>query len=222
MPESDPTLHILWVLGAGTNGRYLHGTESLIRCRLAAQAWKSGRYNYVLVSGGTNQPHQTYSEAILMAQELMRLGVPSQYIILEDKSIDSFTNIWYSVFRLNRWRIIRPEYRRFWFGRRVGTLNRLVARPRFRNQPAVLHPVTHRLHDWRIRLSWRLSAARKMADAASIRLGKNAGSYIPPLRSLLLGILFIAAILVWPSGRSGKPLSYRQGLRRKMKEAQPR
>lgn len=66
-----------------------------IRCDKALELFLTGGFDYILVTGGITNPKetQTVSEAEIIREWLLSKKVPSEAIIMESRSLDSFENI---------------------------------------------------------------------------------------------------------------------------------
>ncbi|ROU06502.1 YdcF family protein [Lysobacter enzymogenes] len=62
------------------------------RVAAAARAWQAGRAPAILVSGGASTSTRGISEAAIMADALVKLGVPREALVLEDGSRDTRGN----------------------------------------------------------------------------------------------------------------------------------
>lgn len=58
----------------------------------AAQLFKNGKINYLIVSGGVLVPQQAITEAEWFRDHLVALGIPSEKIILENQATNAFEN----------------------------------------------------------------------------------------------------------------------------------
>lgn len=77
----------------------LSSTKTLLRCKEALRLWKTDKYDLLVVSGGRTckQEIQTIPAADLMKQWLISNKVDRNKILSEDKSLDTYTNIHYSL-----------------------------------------------------------------------------------------------------------------------------
>lgn len=62
------------------------------RVAAAARAWQAGRAPHILLSGGPSASTRGVSEARIMADALIKLGVPADALVLEDLSADTRGN----------------------------------------------------------------------------------------------------------------------------------
>lgn len=69
--------------------------ELITRIETAARAYKEGLAGVIIASGGT-LPGRTRSEAEVMAEKLMALGVPKRAIVREERSCDTPQNMRFS------------------------------------------------------------------------------------------------------------------------------
>ncbi len=69
--------------------------DTLYRCQKALELWHTGRYDYVLVTGGIFHPPnvQSVAAATLMGMWLLEHGVPESQILCEIESLDTYENI---------------------------------------------------------------------------------------------------------------------------------
>ncbi|MDD5217882.1 MAG: YdcF family protein [Candidatus Omnitrophica bacterium] len=69
--------------------------DTLIRLRQGLKLWRMAAYDTILVTGGIFHPHwiQTRPAAHIMRDWLINQGVPEDYILTEDKSVDTFENV---------------------------------------------------------------------------------------------------------------------------------
>lgn len=102
--ETLPKVDVIVVLGGCMfpeqgEGSYPHLGEGADRVWHAARLYHAGRAPKILVSGGRaswqHRPHLP-SEAFMMSQFLKDLGVPSDAILLEEESCNTFENALYS------------------------------------------------------------------------------------------------------------------------------
>jgi hypothetical protein len=77
----------------------LSGTNTLLRCRKALELWKTNKYDLIITSGGRylNQRTQTISAADIMKRWLVSNQIDGSKILSENTSIDTYTNIHYSL-----------------------------------------------------------------------------------------------------------------------------
>jgi hypothetical protein len=74
----------------------VHGLHPVAarRCKMAAKDFKNGKAPFLFVTGGAVHPENTpVYEAVLLADELVRLGVPREKIYLDTKARHSTTNL---------------------------------------------------------------------------------------------------------------------------------
>lgn len=62
------------------------------RVAVAARAWRAGRAPAILLSGGPSASTRGVSEARIMADALVKLGVPREVMVLEETSTDTRGN----------------------------------------------------------------------------------------------------------------------------------
>ncbi|QWP75561.1 YdcF family protein [Lysobacter sp. K5869] len=97
--EGLPQADVIVVLGGGigrvsgfdggdANAPELAGN----RVAAAARAWHAGRAPMILLSGGPSASTRGVSEAKIMAESLLKLGVPREALVLEDLSGDTRGN----------------------------------------------------------------------------------------------------------------------------------
>jgi len=97
--EGLPQADVIVVLGGGI-GRVsgFDGGDSDApelagnRVAAAARAWHAGRAPAILVSGGPSASTRGVSEARIMAESLVKLGVPRDALVLEEASADTRGN----------------------------------------------------------------------------------------------------------------------------------
>ena len=63
----------------------------------AAQLFKRGLVRYIIVSGGVYVPHQSKTEAEWFRENLISLGIPSEYILLENQATNASENASYAL-----------------------------------------------------------------------------------------------------------------------------
>lgn len=70
-------------------------TDTLLRLQEGLRLWRTGSFDYLLVSGGIFNPPeiQTVSASELMRDWLIEQGVPKGRIICESRSLDTYENI---------------------------------------------------------------------------------------------------------------------------------
>lgn len=101
--EATPTSSdTIIVLGAGV---WEHGPSPALqgRIRLAAELYHAGYADHLILSGGLGAFPP--AEAEVMFQELLKLGVPEQAMLLEDQATNTTENISYStrIMQQNDW-----------------------------------------------------------------------------------------------------------------------
>ncbi len=74
------------------------------RLEKALQLYRHGDYDYIMVTGGIFNPlcTQTVSAASLMKKYLLEKGVKEDVILIEDRSLDTYENVQFSVEIINR------------------------------------------------------------------------------------------------------------------------
>lgn len=72
----------------------LQAGDTLFRCERALEAWRTGRYDYILCTGGIFNPPsiQTVAAATLMGLWFLERGVPDAALVIEDRSLDTYEN----------------------------------------------------------------------------------------------------------------------------------
>jgi uncharacterized SAM-binding protein YcdF (DUF218 family) len=79
----------------------LAGTHTLLRCEEALKLWKTGKFDLIVTSGTGNHYYdskiQTVRSADIMKQWLVSSGVPEAKILSENESLDTYTNIYFSL-----------------------------------------------------------------------------------------------------------------------------
>lgn len=77
----------------------LSNTHTLLRCGEALRRWRTNKYNFIIVSGGLthDQKIQTIPAADIMKKWLISNGVVEDKILNENNSLDTYTNIHYSL-----------------------------------------------------------------------------------------------------------------------------
>lgn len=63
----------------------------------AAQLFKQGLVRYIIVSGGVNVPQQSKTEAEWFRENLISLGIPTEYILLENQATNASENASYAL-----------------------------------------------------------------------------------------------------------------------------
>ena len=84
-------MKILIILG---DKHYLKG--SILRKRLETSLRLSGKYKYIIPTGGNTTKKPGHSEAFVMKQWLVQHGVSRKKIILEGKAMNTIENAKYS------------------------------------------------------------------------------------------------------------------------------
>lgn len=59
----------------------------------AAELFKQGLVRSIIVSGGVKVPHQSITEAEWFRENLISLGIPPEYIFLENQAANAFENV---------------------------------------------------------------------------------------------------------------------------------
>ena len=80
----------------------LEDTRTLRRLVKGLRLWKTGRFDKIIVSGGIHSQNQTTASAVLMKIWLMNNEVESNDIIVEQRSLDTFQNIFFSIEMLEK------------------------------------------------------------------------------------------------------------------------
>lgn len=77
----------------------LSNTHTLLRCEEALKLWETNKYDFIITSGGCyyNRKIQTIPAADIMRQWLISKNVPEAKILSENKSVDTYTNVHYSL-----------------------------------------------------------------------------------------------------------------------------
>ncbi|HLM84157.1 MAG TPA: YdcF family protein [Candidatus Bathyarchaeia archaeon] len=77
----------------------LLNTHTLKRCQKASELWRTNKYDFIITSGGccNNRKTQTIPAADIMKQWLISQKVDESKILSENKSLDTYTNIHYSL-----------------------------------------------------------------------------------------------------------------------------
>ncbi|ASI13845.1 YdcF family SAM-binding protein [Candidatus Mancarchaeum acidiphilum] len=71
------------------------------RLSVAQDLFKNGSISQVIVSGGTTNPSINMSEAEIMENYLVSIGVPNDKIIKEESALDTIGNAYFSMLKLN-------------------------------------------------------------------------------------------------------------------------
>jgi len=92
-------LKILFIPSAGVLPVNVLDNATQERLQAGLILWQSGNFDIVLVTGGICQPlrEQTISLASLMRDWLLAHGIPSQRVLMETNSRDTFENIKFSL-----------------------------------------------------------------------------------------------------------------------------
>ncbi len=80
------------VLGCGLKGGYRISTTMIERLSLAKDLWQG---EPIIFSGGKT-PHETIEEASVMKQWMEKNGIPANFLVLENKSRNSYENLTFS------------------------------------------------------------------------------------------------------------------------------
>ncbi|HPN96126.1 MAG TPA: YdcF family protein [Candidatus Moranbacteria bacterium] len=77
----------------------LSNTHTLLRCKDALKLWKTNGFDFIVTSGGCyyNKKVQTIPAADIMKSWFVSNEVPEAQIISENKSLDTYTNLHYSL-----------------------------------------------------------------------------------------------------------------------------
>jgi uncharacterized SAM-binding protein YcdF (DUF218 family) len=95
-----PPSKILFIPSHGVTAfNNIAGTGSLNRCEKALEIWNPKKYDYIVTSGGIGQDKtiQTIATGELMKRWLVKNGIPEDRILSEVKSLETYTNIHYSL-----------------------------------------------------------------------------------------------------------------------------
>lgn len=92
--EDPSDIDVLVVLGAGVWGDQ-PSPQLKLRLKTAAKVFKENPHMLILVSGGQG-PDEEVSEAKAMRDYLVKLDVPSESILLEDRSTSTVENLIFS------------------------------------------------------------------------------------------------------------------------------
>lgn len=88
---------VLFVPSAGINPvNGLPPENTLARCKAGLKLWLTGKYDLILATGGVfNPPHvQTRPAGELMKEWFIVQGVPKESVLAENKSLDTFENVY--------------------------------------------------------------------------------------------------------------------------------
>lgn len=96
LEDTGASADCILVLGSSKAAKY--------RVPLAANAFKAGRSDKIMVCGGTKWafPEGTYSEADYMCQKLIEQGVPKEAILVENNSQNTIENFLCALLELQR------------------------------------------------------------------------------------------------------------------------
>ena len=97
LEDTGESADCILVLGSSKAAKY--------RVPLAADIFKSGRSNKIMVCGGTEWdfPEGTYSEAEYMYEKLLALNVPKEHILTENNSQNTVENFLCALLELQRY-----------------------------------------------------------------------------------------------------------------------
>lgn len=87
----DP-VRVLHVLSAWVAPTALDA-ETVRRCSAARKQWNAGGYDVIVVSGGIFRAGQVCSAGDMMADWFSRVGIPSERVLVEGASVDTFENV---------------------------------------------------------------------------------------------------------------------------------
>lgn len=92
-------MRVLLVLSEGMTGHDQLSDITLARCGRALALWRTGKYNYLLVTGGKFLPPEIQNRPIadVMRDWFIQNGIHDEYIIVEDESVDTYENISFSL-----------------------------------------------------------------------------------------------------------------------------
>lgn len=101
-------MRILFVPAGHIKRKDQLGRDTLLRCQEALDLWDSQEFHYILVAGGIFNPPavQTVPAAQIMADWFVSHGVLRSRILIEDKSLDTYENIHFSM------RLLREQFSR--------------------------------------------------------------------------------------------------------------
>ncbi|MFA5946271.1 MAG: YdcF family protein [Patescibacteria group bacterium] len=90
----------------------LSPADTLLRCQRALELWKSGKFHFLLITGGLFNPPdvQSIPAAWIMAEWFQNRGVPRDQIIVERDSLDTFQNIRFGLERLKENDIVNCDF----------------------------------------------------------------------------------------------------------------
>ncbi len=85
----------------------LLNTHTLLRCNEALRLWKTNGFDFIVTSGGLcyNKKIETIPAADIMKNWLVSKGVSEGQILSENKSLDTYTNLHFSLKLLNDYNI---------------------------------------------------------------------------------------------------------------------
>jgi len=92
---------VLLVPSSGMNGLELEA-DTKARCDRAFELWRSGRYDLILVTGGVTQSLELPPDSTIMKSYLVSIGAPSSLIIEENRALDTFQNVAFSLEKLDK------------------------------------------------------------------------------------------------------------------------
>jgi uncharacterized SAM-binding protein YcdF (DUF218 family) len=86
----------------------LSNTHTLFRCKEALRLWQTNEFDLIVTSGGIydTKKVQTMPAADIMKRWLVSNNVPESKILSENESLDTYTNIHYSLKLLNEFNIV--------------------------------------------------------------------------------------------------------------------
>lgn len=96
---------VLFVPSCGvTEHNVLTPTDTLLRCEEGLKLWRSGDYDYILVTGGLFNPKhvQSIPAGMLMRGWFIARGVDPNKVIEETRSLDTFENIKFGLEELRK------------------------------------------------------------------------------------------------------------------------
>lgn len=92
-------MKVLFVPSSGVSALNRLRKDTLRRCKRGLRLWQSGRYDYLLLSGGIfNPPNiQTVPASLLMRNWFLAHSVDGSKIITEEESLDTFENVKFGI-----------------------------------------------------------------------------------------------------------------------------
>lgn len=83
---------------------FVAGSSHAVKFRLpkAVELYKAGRAGKILFSGGVKWEQNQFTEAIMLKNEALKLGIPEQDILIEDLSLHTKENVLASLLVLDR------------------------------------------------------------------------------------------------------------------------